>query len=91
MPRSGPRRPPTAIRLGLEVQDKVDDRAHDEGLIKGNGDPNRSELIRRFIDYGLENMPKGFGEEPAKGDQKLVKAHEKTTRLADAVELANSL
>lgn len=89
MPRTGPRRPATAIRLGTEVLDKVDNRATKEGLVKGNGDPNRSELIRRMIDFSLTEMPEGWGETPEQ--EQLPPAHEETTKLADAVALANSL
>lgn len=89
MPRTGPRRPSIALRLGTEILDKVDSRANDEGLSKGNGEPNRSELIRRMIDFSLAEMPKGWGEAPAR--EQLPPEHEKTTKLADALELANTL
>lgn len=60
MPRHNPRRPSTAVRLGDDVLDQIDVRALQEGLLKGNGDPNRSEIIRLCIEYALEYMPKGW-------------------------------
>lgn len=35
-------------------------RATDEGLTKGNGEPNVSEFIRLCMAYARDNMPKGW-------------------------------
>jgi hypothetical protein len=38
----------------------VDHRAVDEGLVKGDGEPNRSEMIRIALAYAAQHMPKGW-------------------------------
>lgn len=60
MPRPGPRRPHTALRLSVEGHAWVDQRAREEGFVKGNGDPNRSELIRLALAYAQRHMPRGW-------------------------------
>jgi hypothetical protein len=40
--------------------DWIDQRAIDEGLIKPNGHPNRSEMIRLMLAYAQRHMPKGW-------------------------------
>ncbi len=55
MPRPGPRRPNTALRLSAEGVARVDDLARQAGLIKGNGEPNRSEMIRRLLAAAVNN------------------------------------
>lgn len=64
MTRSSERRPATALRLGEDVLERIDNRAIAEGLLKGNGDPNRSELIRLFIDFGEQFMPPDWRPDP---------------------------
>ncbi len=64
MTRSTERRPATALRLGEDVLAKIDRRAIAEGLLKGNGDPNRSELIRLYIDFGEQFMPPDWRPDP---------------------------
>jgi hypothetical protein len=60
MPRTGPRRPNVVARLGDDETAHIDARAADEGLLKGNGEPNRSEMIRRMLAYAAATMPKGW-------------------------------
>ena len=60
MPRPGPRRPLVAIKMSEDGIKHIDRRATDEGLIKGNGKPNRSEMIRRMLAYAALHMPKGW-------------------------------
>jgi hypothetical protein len=60
MPRSGPRRLNVVFRMGDEDRDAVDRRALDEGLVKGDGGPNRSEMLRRMFAYATDHMPKGW-------------------------------
>lgn len=63
MPRTGPRRPMVAIKLSQHGIDHIDARARDEAPLKGNGDPNRSEMIRRMLAYAAQHMPKGWQPE----------------------------
>lgn len=58
MPRPGPRRAATALRLGDDILLQLDERALCEEFVKGDGEPNRSDMIRLLVDYGLANMPK---------------------------------
>lgn len=53
MPRPGPRRPITAVRLSTDGLKFIDRRAEQEGV-------NRSEMIRRMLAYAAQNMPKGW-------------------------------
>lgn len=57
MPRPGPRRAATALRLGDDILLQLDERALHEEFVKGDGEPNRSDMIRLLVDYGLANMP----------------------------------
>ncbi|MGG7100875.1 hypothetical protein [Rhodococcus sp. 24CO] len=57
MPRPGPRRAATALRLGDDILMQLDERALLEEFVKGDGEPNRSDMIRLFVDYGLATMP----------------------------------
>lgn len=57
MPRPGPRRAATALRLGDDILMQLDERALLEEFVKGDGEPNRSDMIRLLVDYGLANMP----------------------------------
>lgn len=89
MPRAGDsltggKRTPTALRLGQDVLDRIDERAIDEGLVKANNKPNRSELIRVAVEYAFENMPHGW--RPSE-DTHAVGSY----TLASAVEAANAL
>lgn len=52
MPRTGPRRPQLAIRLSAEAITALDQLAVDEGKLKPNGDPNRSEMARLLLAHG---------------------------------------
>jgi hypothetical protein len=38
----------------------IDQRALAEGLVKGDGQPNRSEMIRIALAYAAAHMPKGW-------------------------------
>jgi len=60
MPRPGPRRPTVLVRLAQEGIDWIDQRALDESLVKRNGDPLRSEMIRLMLAYAQRYMPKGW-------------------------------
>lgn len=42
---------------GLTV---IDQQAKDAGLVKADGKPNRSEMIRRLLAYATRHMPKGW-------------------------------
>lgn len=53
MPRKGPRRPVTALRLSAEGIAVVDERAEQEGV-------NRSEMIRIMLIYAEQYMPRGW-------------------------------
>lgn len=59
MPRPGPRRPVIALRLGAEGLALVDERAEREGV-------NRSEMIRRMVDYAAQHMPEGWGADASR-------------------------
>ena len=60
MPRTGPRRPVVNLRLSEEGIQHVDDRALTEGLTKGDGEPNRSEMIRIMLAFAAAKMPQGW-------------------------------
>lgn len=60
MPRQGPRRTMVGIRLLDEQIEQLDWRANEEGLVTKAGEPNRSELIRIYLDYAREHMPAGW-------------------------------
>lgn len=60
MPRPGPRRLVIALRLSAQGITAVDERARQEGLIKGNGEPNRSEMVRLMMAHAYAYMPKGW-------------------------------
>jgi hypothetical protein len=60
MPRPGPRRPLVAFRMGDEDRAAIDQRARDEGLVKADGEPNRSEMLRRLFAYAIAKMPTGW-------------------------------
>ena len=48
MPRVGPRREPVGLRLLADGLAVVDELARTEAPLKGDGEPNRSEMIRRL-------------------------------------------
>lgn len=60
MPRPGPRRPTITIRMSEQGLHAVDELALDEGLVKGSGEPNRSEMIRLLCACGLKHWRKGW-------------------------------
>jgi hypothetical protein len=49
VPRVGPRRPLVAIRMSDEGIAYVDHMAITDGVVKPNGEPNRSEMIRILL------------------------------------------
>jgi hypothetical protein len=53
MPRPGPRKAYVAVRVGPEELAEIDARAGEELPPKGNGEPNRSEMIRRLLDEAI--------------------------------------
>jgi hypothetical protein len=58
--RTGPRRRLVGFRLTDQAILWLDDRAKEEGLVRDDGQPNRSELMRRLFAYAAANMPKGW-------------------------------
>lgn len=60
MPRPGPRRPLVAIRLSEQGIAHIDQRAAAEGLVRDDGEPNRSEMIRLMLAYASAKMPAGW-------------------------------
>lgn len=60
MPRPGPRRPLVALRMSTDGTEWVDQRAIEEGLLRGDGSPNRSEMIRLALKFAAAKMPKGW-------------------------------
>ncbi len=60
MARPGPRRPMVGIKLSEQDIDHIDARAREEIPLKGNGQPNRSEMIRRMLAYASAHMPTGW-------------------------------
>lgn len=60
MPRPGPRRVLFALKLTEESIAYIASRAREEGLLKGNGEPNSSEMARRMLAYASAKMPKGW-------------------------------
>lgn len=60
MPWPGPRRSLVGIKLSGADIEHIDRRAHEEVPLKGNGEPNRSEMIRRMLAYAFAHMPKGW-------------------------------
>lgn len=65
MPRPGPRRPVTALRLSAEGLAHIDRQALAEGLTIRDGNPNRSEMIRLMLAYASARMPQGWRPESA--------------------------
>lgn len=63
MPRTGPRRVLVATKLHGDEIAAVDQRALDEGLTIRDGEPNRSEMLRRMVAYAMRHMPKGWTPE----------------------------
>jgi hypothetical protein len=63
MPRTGERRPLVALKLGTAETAHIDQRARDEKLLKGDGEPNRSEMMRLMLAYAAANMPPGWRPE----------------------------
>ena len=43
---------------------QLGERALHEEFVKGDGEPNRSDLIRVLLDYGLANMPQYWRPPP---------------------------
>lgn len=68
MPRPGPRRPFVVFRLSQSGIDCVDRRAREEGLLKGDGEPNRSEMLRILLAYAIWKMPRGWRPKEAGGE-----------------------
>lgn len=63
MPRPNLGRRPVQVRLTPEEIDSLDWRANEERLVTNAGDPNRSDLVRVLIAYGLASMPPGWRPE----------------------------
>lgn len=63
MPRPGPRRKNTTLRMSDEQGAAADARAMEEGFTRREGGKvvaNRSEWVRLAIKYALIHMPKGW-------------------------------
>jgi hypothetical protein len=60
MPRADRGRKLTAARLDPDQITAMTERARTEGLTGHGGEPNRSDLLRLLVDYGLANMPEGW-------------------------------
>lgn len=60
MAKPGSTRPVIALRLSEALGDALDARAAAAGLVKANGEPNRSAMIRIMCQYALEHMPPGW-------------------------------
>lgn len=60
MPRPGPRRGLVAFKLDDEGAQWIDQRAIEEGFIKGDGKPNLSKMIRLALTYTRATMPRGW-------------------------------
>jgi hypothetical protein len=60
MGRPGPRRPYVPLKLSDAGVEWVDQRARDEGFLKSNGKPNRSEMLRLMFAYAQRHMKKGW-------------------------------
>ena len=60
MPRPGPPRKLVAVKLSTDGIERIDKRAADECPLIRNGEPNRSEMIRRMLAYAERHMPKGW-------------------------------
>jgi hypothetical protein len=60
MPRTGPRRPNTAVRMSEEQTKAADERAVTEGFVKRDGTANRSEWVRLAEEYARLHMPSGW-------------------------------
>lgn len=56
----GPRREIVQSRIDGDEITEIDKRAESEGLLLPRGKPNRSEMIRRLIAFGLKHMPPGW-------------------------------
>jgi len=46
-----------AVRISSAGIAEVDRLAAEAGLFKGNGEPNRSEMVRRLLAYAVRHMP----------------------------------
>lgn len=60
MPRTGPRRPQTAFRMTEAAAWEIDKLARAEGIVKSDGDPNRSAMIRLLLAFAVRNWRKGW-------------------------------
>lgn len=60
MPRPGPRRPYVALRLSDDGLAWIDQEATRRKIVKGDGEPNRSEMMRIMLAYASAHMPKGW-------------------------------
>ncbi len=65
MPWPGPLRPNVNTRMSDQELDALDQAARAEGIYKPNGDPNRSETIRRATAIGLAVLQRWPGASPA--------------------------
>lgn len=63
MPRPGPRRKNTVVRMSERQAAAADARALEEGFTRREGGavvPNRSDWVRLAVDYALTHMPHGW-------------------------------
>lgn len=57
MAKPGSVRPVIALRLSEALGEALDARAASAGLVRSSGEPNRSAMIRRMVQYALAHMP----------------------------------
>lgn len=54
------RRIQTDVRLGQRGRDLIDQTALAEGVVRRDGGPNRSEMVRIMLAYAIKHRPKGW-------------------------------
>lgn len=59
MPRTGPRRKALAVKVDDAERDRIAALAVEHGLLKGNGEPNLSEMARGMLAQ-VQEMPEGW-------------------------------
>jgi hypothetical protein len=67
MPRPGPRRQPLAVKISDAARERVAARAVKRGLLRGNGEPNLSEMARIMLAYADQHMPENWQPRPRRG------------------------
>lgn len=60
MPRKGPAKRVVAVRLSDPGIDWLDTEARRRGILRENGLPSRSAMMRLCFQYAAKHMPKGW-------------------------------